>query len=64
MKWIIRYIHGTIDVDLKFQKDDKLGQYSVGYVDYDYVGDLDKRRSMTIYVFTMAGGSVSWCSTL
>ena len=26
----------------------------VGYVDVDYVGDHDKRRSMTGYVFSMA----------
>lgn len=36
----------------------------VGYVDFDYAGDLDKRRSTTGYVFTMAGGPVCWRSTL
>ena len=64
VKWILRYIHGTVDVGLKFQRDDKPSQYSVGYVDSDYAGDLDKRRSTTGYVFTMAGGPVSWRSTL
>ena len=60
----MRYIHGTVDVGLKFQRNDKPSQYSVGYVDSDYAGDLDKRRSTTGYVFTMAGGPVSWRSTL
>ena len=36
----------------------------VGYVDSDYAGDLDKRRSTTGYLFTMAGGPVCWRSTL
>ena len=49
---------------MKFQRDDKPSQYSVDYVDSDYAGDLDKRRSTTEYVFTMAGGPVSWRSTL
>ena len=36
----------------------------VGYVDFDYAGDLDKRRSTTSYLFTMADGPVCWHSTL
>lgn len=63
VKWILRYIHGTVDVGLKFQRDD-MSKQLVGYVDSDYAGDLDKRRSTTGYVFTLAGGPVSWRSTL
>jgi hypothetical protein len=33
-------------------------------VDSDYVGDLDKRRTTTGYIFTLARGPVSWSSTL
>ena len=29
-------------------------------MDVDYAGDLDKRRSTTGYVFTLAGGAISW----
>eukprot|EP00268_Persea_americana_P019113 TRINITY_DN19787_c0_g1_i12.p1 TRINITY_DN19787_c0_g1~~TRINITY_DN19787_c0_g1_i12.p1 ORF type:complete len:193 (+),score=26.21 TRINITY_DN19787_c0_g1_i12:608-1186(+) len=64
VKWILRYIVGTVDVGLVFQRDDSIGQHVVGYVDSDYVGDLDKRRSTTGYVFTLVRGSVSWRSTL
>ena len=32
----------------------------VGYVDSDYAGDLDKRRSLTGYVFTIGGCAISW----
>jgi hypothetical protein len=35
-----------------------------GYVDSDFVGDLDKRRSTSCYVFTLAGGAISWMSKL
>lgn len=63
-KWILRYILGTTDHGLKFERSDVSDSLVVGYVDSDYAGDLDKRRSTTGYVFTMAGGPVSWRSTL
>ena len=64
VKWIIRYILGTTDVGLLFQQDDSIGQHVVGYLDFDYAGDLDKRRSTTGYMFTFARGPVSWRLTL
>ena len=64
MKWILRYIQKTLDVGLIFKKDDMVGQHVVGYCDSDYAGDLDKRRSTTSYVFTLAKAPVSWKSTL
>ena len=45
-----------------FKKD--CGQQYVGYCDSDFVGDLDKRRSTTDYVFTLGRGSISWRSIL
>jgi hypothetical protein len=36
----------------------------VGYVDSDYATDLDKRRSLIGYVFTVGGCAVSWKATL
>jgi hypothetical protein len=32
----------------------------VGYFDSDYDGDLDRRRSLLGYVFTVRGCDVSW----
>ena len=49
---------------MKFERDDRLGQNLVGYVDSDYAGDLDKRCSTTCNVFTLAKGPVSWRSML
>ena len=64
VKWILRYIQKTLDVGLIFEKDDMVGQHVVGYCDSDYAGDLDKHRSTTGYVFTLAKAPVSWKSTL
>ena len=36
----------------------------VRYLDSDYVGNIDDRRSTTGYVFTLSGGPVCWRSTL
>ena len=61
VKWIFRYLQGTIDTCLEFgRQEDTL----CGYVDSDYAGDLDQRRSLTGYVFTIGGGAVSWKATL
>ncbi|GJY97734.1 hypothetical protein Tco_0514644, partial [Tanacetum coccineum] len=57
VQWIFRYLRGTSNVCLEFQK----AKYGlVGYVDSDYARDLDKRRSLTGYVFTVGGCAVSW----
>ena len=32
----------------------------MGYMDADYAGDLNDRRSTTGYVFTFAGGPICW----
>jgi len=61
---ILRYIKGTVDVGLIFEKDD-LGKHECTcYVDSDYVGDLDKRRSTIMYVLTLSQAPVSWHCTL
>ncbi|GJT18000.1 transposable element [Tanacetum coccineum] len=52
VKWILRYIHNTVNVGLVFEHGSS--QWVEGYCDSNYAGDLDKRRSTTGYVFTMA----------
>ncbi|RVW63763.1 Retrovirus-related Pol polyprotein from transposon TNT 1-94 [Vitis vinifera] len=42
----------------------KEGVGIIGYVDFDYAGDLDKRRSTTGYIFILFGGPVSLKSQL
>ncbi|KAH9663295.1 hypothetical protein KPL70_019630 [Citrus sinensis] len=61
VKRILRYIRGTSDVALCYGG----SEFTVrGYVDLDFAGDLDKRKSTTGYVFTLAGAAVSWVSKL
>ena len=36
----------------------------MGYVDSNYAGELDSRKSMTGYVFRFASGPICWKSTL
>ena len=61
VRWVFRYLRGTADCGLKFGKTDKR---LIGYVDSDYAADLDRRRSLTGYVFTVGSCSVSWRATL
>ncbi|CAA7042283.1 unnamed protein product [Microthlaspi erraticum] len=62
VKWLLRYIKGSLDVELLYTKDKNLDIQ--GYCDSDYAADLDKRRSISGYVFTVGGNVVSWKSNL
>ena len=53
-----------IDIDLNFERDDRLGYNLLCYMGSNYAGDLDKYRSITYYVFTNAKRSVSRRLTL
>ncbi|CAD6220463.1 unnamed protein product [Miscanthus lutarioriparius] len=61
VQWIFRYLRGTTNACLKFDKTDKGLN---GYVDSNFAADLDKRRSLIGYVFTIGGCAVSWRATL
>ncbi|GKB30063.1 retrovirus-related pol polyprotein from transposon TNT 1-94, partial [Tanacetum coccineum] len=58
----ISHAIGRVDVGLVFEHGSS--QWVAGYCDSDYAGDLDKRRSTTGYVFTLAKAPISWKSTL
>jgi hypothetical protein len=36
----------------------------MGFVDSDFAGDFDKRRSISGYVFSLCGSTVSWRASL
>lgn len=62
VKWVMRYIKGTVDTKLSFKTK---GEFVIrGYCDSDYGGDLDRRKSTTGMVFTAGGNTVSWRSSL
>ncbi|CAL9129964.1 unnamed protein product [Musa textilis] len=61
MKWILRYLQGTSDACLEFGKNhDTL----VGFIDSDYATDLDKRRSLTGYIFCIGDCAINWKASL
>ena len=62
VKRIFRYLRGTSDVGVIYVGDTQC--LVTGYSDSDYAGDVDTRRSMTGYVFTLGGSVVSWKATL
>lgn len=56
---ILRYLRGTLDLELAFSGD--LGPL-VGYSDADWAGDVGTRRSTSGYVFGIGTGPISWSS--
>jgi hypothetical protein len=61
VKWVFRYLRGTHDYCITYNNGREL---VCGYVDSDFAGDLDKRRSTSGYVFTLVGGAISWMSKI
>ncbi|KAH9779667.1 hypothetical protein KPL71_007786 [Citrus sinensis] len=62
--WILRYLNGTINYGLIYGTDERKEVNVEGFVDSDYAGDLDKRRSLTGYLFRLSGCTISWKASL
>ncbi|XP_038981679.1 secreted RxLR effector protein 161-like [Phoenix dactylifera] len=62
VKWILRYLKDTSNLGLVFSAQSNCTV--TGFSDSDYASDLDRRRSLTGYVFTPSGCAVSWKATL
>jgi hypothetical protein len=60
MKMILRYVKGTEDLGLLYQKTDIFEL--AGYVDIDWYGDIDNRKSTMGYAFFMGGTAFTWLS--
>ncbi|KAK9940454.1 hypothetical protein M0R45_017116 [Rubus argutus] len=61
VKWILRYLRGSSKFCLCFGGSKPILE---GFIDADWAGDLDSRKSTSGYLFTFAGGAVSWQSKL
>ena len=58
VKKALRYLQGTKGLMLTYRRSDSL--QVEGYSDSDFAGDIDDRKSMSGYVFTLTGGAISW----
>ena len=61
VKWIFKYLRGTSKLCLSFGGSKPVLK---GFTDADMAGDLDGRKSTFGFLFTFAGGAVSWQSKL
>ena len=61
VKKALRYLQGTEGLMLTYRRSDSL--HIEGYSDSYFTGDVDDRKSTSGYVFTLAGGIISWKSS-
>lgn len=59
-KRILRYLQGTQNIGIIYKKNNN--EELTGYCDADWANDALDRRSYTGYIFTLAGGVISWRS--
>lgn len=57
-KHVLHYLAGSKDLVLTYGTDKESS--FVGYCDADYAADRDDRRSMTGYVYLLAGAAIAW----
>ena len=64
VKWVFRYVRRTFSFGLLYKRAEDCEDKLVGYCDSDFCGDLDKRRSLTGYCFTLFGNVINWKASL
>ena len=62
--WILRYLAGTTGYGLIYGAEKYVEVSMEGYVDANYAGDLDKRRSLTGFLFMLNGCTINWKASL
>ncbi|RDY04297.1 hypothetical protein CR513_12017, partial [Mucuna pruriens] len=64
LKWILKYLNSSLSSGLRFKRKLHDGDAIKRYVNFDYVGHIDTRKSLFGYVFTLFGTTISWRSIL
>lgn len=59
-KRILRYLKGTIDYCLRYEKRGEEQFNLIGFVGADWAGDPIDRKSFTGYLFKLGGNPISW----
>ncbi|KAE9018981.1 hypothetical protein PR001_g13989 [Phytophthora rubi] len=64
VKRVLRYLAGTLDYGITYERQHNAARTVVleGYCDSDWANDAETRKSTTGFVFTLAGGAISWMS--
>jgi len=57
---IFKYLKGTINYGINFSKNRKIE----AFVDADYAGDTETRKSTTRFIITTGNTPISWSSKL
>ena len=60
LKRLLRYLKGTPNHGILYTKDG--ANTCTGYMDTDWGGDVNDRKSTSEYLFLLSGGAVSWKS--
>jgi hypothetical protein len=61
VKKALRYVQGTKGLMLTYRRTDSLE--IEWYSDADFAGDVDDRKSISCYIFTLTKGAISWKSS-
>ena len=55
VKWLIRYLSGTLNHELVYGRSESQSKGICGFVDSIFAGDLDRKRSLTGYLYMLIG---------
>ena len=64
IKRILRYLKATINYKITYIINNILSNYLIGYLDADYIRDINTAKSTSGYIFFIANGPISWKSKL
>lgn len=62
VKRIMRYLQGSLDLGLRYQRQKESVFTCTGYADADWGGSQDDRKSTSGYIFQANGAAISWRS--
>jgi len=63
VKWILQYLKRSTNIGLCFDRGSN-SDCKIAESDLDFAGELDRRRSLTNYAFSLIGSVISWKATL
>lgn len=61
---MLSYVNESLESSMKYKRKTQGGFAIVGYVNANYVRNMDTRKSLVRYVFTLFGTSTYWKANL